>query len=122
MERSARDPFDWLDNPRRRRGALVAVRMAVRRGWLDGPDLAERRAALVARLAALAEDPTLGPRELLAVFRIITAMGEANQSVNGKIPGLRRISSARVSDSICKPPGGTGGPVHADRTPDPADR
>jgi len=72
-----REPFDWLADPRCRRSALRDVQAAVRRGWFDGPGpiLVERRAALLAVLGALLDDPSLRPLEFLRLSRIFTTMG-----------------------------------------------
>lgn len=66
--------FDWLKNPRGRRSALATVHTAVRRGWLAGPEHAERRGALVAVLVELERDPALRPREHIRIIRIFATM------------------------------------------------
>ena len=67
-------PFEWLKNPRGRRSALANVHTAVRRGWLAGDEVADRRAALVDALFELDADPTLRPRERIRILRIVLAM------------------------------------------------
>lgn len=71
--------FGWLTNPRGRRGSLALVHTAVRRGWLSGPGLADRRAELVRRLAELAADPATRPREVIRLNRILMAMRESSE-------------------------------------------
>jgi len=50
---------------------------AIRAGWLDSPELADRRKALVEALDALLDDPTLTDRETLRLGRIIAVMNGA---------------------------------------------
>lgn len=66
--------FEWLKNPRGRRSALATIHQAVRRGWLAGSEMVERRSALVAALVELERDPTLRPREFIRIGRIFAMM------------------------------------------------
>lgn len=66
--------FAWLAEPYRRRSELWLVDRAIRRGWLAGPGMADRRAALLRALAKLLEDPGVTPRETIRVARIFLAM------------------------------------------------
>lgn len=56
-------PFQWLEDPAHRRSALVLIRRSINAGWLDGPEHAGRRAALVEALARLAGSEAIGDRE-----------------------------------------------------------
>jgi hypothetical protein len=71
---STMDAFSWLRDPWNRRSALATVHTAVRRGWLDGPEMAGRRSALVDALVGLMDDPTVRPAETLRIARIFAAM------------------------------------------------
>jgi hypothetical protein len=78
-ERPERDPFDWLtEDAQRRRGGLRLIRQAVRRGWLDGPEHAGRRALLMEALGRLVEDRSLPPRHVVALARTYMEMAAAN--------------------------------------------
>jgi hypothetical protein len=63
--------FAWLRDPRGRPGALRLVGAAIRKGWLDGPDMGGHQAALISALAGLLNDPTATHDEVLAACRII---------------------------------------------------
>ena len=65
--------FAWLHDAGRRRSALAEVHRAIRDGWLDGPEMARRRAALIAALDGL-EAEELRPREYRLVCRIHRAL------------------------------------------------
>lgn len=71
------DSFEWLKEPRGRRSALATIHKAVRAGWMDGPEMAGRRAALVDALVGLMDDPTVRPREAFRIVRIFAAMAGA---------------------------------------------
>ena len=70
--------YGWLKDPRGRRSALALVHTAVRRGDLEGPgeELAARRAALMAALEGLFDDPGCRPAERMRIVRIFGAMME----------------------------------------------
>jgi hypothetical protein len=51
------EPFDRLDDAQLRHGGLRMIQTAIARGWLEGDELADRRARLVDALARLALDP-----------------------------------------------------------------
>jgi hypothetical protein len=68
---TAREPFDWLlDDWTHRRGNLRTICLAIRRGWLAGPDHAEHRAALSAALCRAARDFNLTARGAIALVKI----------------------------------------------------
>lgn len=70
--------WDWLKTPYLRRSSLRDVETAVRRQQLAGPELAGRRQALVDVLYGLLNDPTLRPREMVRIGRILAVMGGQN--------------------------------------------
>lgn len=84
---TAREPFDWLEDPTHRRSALVDVHKAVRGGWLagEGPELASRRRALAGRMVALHGDPAVPERERRRVVRILMAMWACEQEERAQI-------------------------------------
>ncbi len=70
-----REPFDWLPLSRYHlRGHLRQIRSAIRGAQLDGPEHAERRAALMKALEALQSEPDLPRRAVLGVARILIEM------------------------------------------------
>jgi hypothetical protein len=76
MNKDSSRRFEWLlDDPRTLRSSLIACRRAIRRGWMDGPQNAERRAALMATLGQLLQqEPRLSGRGLIAVAKIYAVM------------------------------------------------
>ncbi len=68
--------YEWIRDGYRRRSALRDVESAIRRGWLDGPDQADRRRALCEAVADLVADPATREREILRLGRIVALMGE----------------------------------------------
>jgi hypothetical protein len=75
--RKQRKPFDWLMIRKGRRGALKMIRQAVRHGWLDGPEHAERRRQLIAALGHLPIEH-IKVRELLGLFHVYFEMDSYN--------------------------------------------
>lgn len=69
-----RRAFDWLSDASTRRGGLSRIQTAIAHGHLEGPELADRRAALVRALNRLARDPEVTPLELVKIGRILLAM------------------------------------------------
>jgi hypothetical protein len=76
MIQPSREPFEWLTDRPHRRGALRQIRTAIRRGWLDGPEMAQRRAALMAALMQVQDDPHSTLREHIALAKIYIEMSE----------------------------------------------
>jgi hypothetical protein len=71
-------PFEWLNDRRHRRAALLDTELAIRRGQLDGsePAIVARRLALVGIVEGLIADRSLTIREVLRVNRLLLAMRE----------------------------------------------
>src|SRR5262249_44822358 len=92
------ESFDWVENPRGRRGALRLIHAAVCRGWLEGPgdELMERR--LVTALGDLLDDPHLTPREVIRIGRIFAAACPTRAP--GSHAHIRTFSGSREAGSI----------------------
>ncbi len=80
MTAMTREPFDWIADRQIRHGGLRMIRTAVRRGWLAGSALAERRAKLISALMTLLNDPATeaSVREELQVIGSMVKMTEAD--------------------------------------------
>ena len=68
-----RQPFDWLGDAQLRHGGLRRIETAIARGWLEGDELADRRARLVDALARLALEPASPIRDKLRAFRLLSS-------------------------------------------------
>jgi hypothetical protein len=75
--------FEWLQDRQWRHGGLATIQTAVARGWMNGLELASRRADLVEALGRIVDDPVaeLNARELTQIMRIYEAMETANSSL-----------------------------------------
>jgi hypothetical protein len=74
-----REPFDWLDDPQLRHGGLRMIQTAIARGWLEGPEHAERRARLIDSLVKLALDDATPVRDSVSACRLLAySMTDAN--------------------------------------------
>jgi hypothetical protein len=71
MTTPRRELFDWLDDAPPRHGGLRMIQTAIARGWLEGPEHADRRARLVDALARLTRDPATPIRDVLQACRLL---------------------------------------------------
>lgn len=80
MTGAAREPFDWLADRQIRHGGLRLIQTTIRRGWLKGSALAERRAKLIGALVTLVDDPSTEAslREELQAVDAMVKMAKAN--------------------------------------------
>ncbi len=95
-----REPFDWLDDFQLRHGGLRMIQTAIARGWLEGPEHAEKRAKLVDALVKLADDPKTHDRDKLQACRLLVgSMTAANlrilESTLPRRPTARRRRMGR---------------------------
>jgi len=104
-------PFEWLFDRQRRHGSLARIQTAVARGWLKGPELADRRAALVEALSRLLDDPAaeLNGRETVQISRIFVAMASADCTL-ARTPRAPRKRRKRLSVPHPQGEGGAGAP------------
>ena len=100
MTGERREAFDWLHDPQLRHGGLRMIQTAVRRGWLDGPEHAERRADLVEALVELVTDPATPIREMIQAAGIMmTSISNANlraMSAEPRKPRRGRMKGSKL--------------------------
>ena len=97
-----REPFDWLDDAQLRHGGLRMIETAIARGWLEGDELAGRRAKLVDALARLARDPASPIRDKLQATRLLAvSMTAANlRMLDRSLPRRRKPRRGRMRTNL----------------------
>jgi hypothetical protein len=93
----SRERFDWLREPRNRRGNLRDVRRAVIAGWIIDPDA---RADLVRVIEELVGSGELTDREMIKVVWVLVSMTKADQRAAQRSPNPPRTEGVDGASAL----------------------
>ena len=85
--RKPRKPFDWMTTYQGRRGTLQLIQKAIKEGWLNGPEHAERRKQLVAALDPLSFS-RLQDREAIGMAKAYLEMRQSDLNAVNAAPAV----------------------------------